>query len=230
MKGLYKRIAIFLVLCCLWVLSCDVQAEAKGKYNASLYQDVLNYPACYKGKVQFERISETSYGETVTLSDSESLKYVIKDVTGDGIKELLAMDSEHLFIFTQKYNKKTKNMKVSVMTVLRLIDEPTIYYRKIGSKRYLCIDYGYAGTGTRTKLIYQGNGTKITLKNTLLYGGNWQGYTNEIWSINGKTITKKKYNSYVKKYFAKEYKVKMKTKSYSYIKDCLRVRQGIRKR
>lgn len=217
MKDLFKKSIIFSILCCSLIFCCDMQAWAKGKYDASLYQDVLNYPACYSGKVQFERISETTHGEKVTLADNENLKYIIKDITGDGIEELLVMDSQHLFIFTQKYSKKTKNMKVSVMTVLRLVDPPTIYYKKSGSKRYLCIDYGYAGTGTRTKLIYQGKGTKLTLKNTLLYGGNWQGYTDEGWSINGKTITQKKYNSYVKKYFAKKYKVNLKTKSYTYV-------------
>lgn len=208
-----RRIFTWLIIGFSLAFMSKMQVEAAGKYDASLYQDVLNYPACYSGTIKYEKGTKTIDGSTVTLQDNVDLKYIIKDVTGDKIKELFVMDHSHLFIYTQKYNKKSKKMKLSLMTVLYTSGtELDVYYRKIKGKRYVGIDWKYTGAGTTTNTVFRVKGNKLSVQHTIGSYGPWQGDTSVSYTHNNKLITKKKYNSYIKKYFAKKYKVKYKVK------------------
>lgn len=214
LQKILKRIAMFVLVLIMCVFTNVLEAQAAGKYDESLYKDVLNYPSCYSGTIKYEKGTKTIDGPTVTLQDNVDLKYIIKDVTGDKIKELFVMDHSHLFIYTQKYNKKSKKMKLSLMTVLYTSGtELDVYYRKIKGKRYVGIDWKYTGAGTTGNTVFRVKGSKLSVQHKLGSYGPWQGDTNVSYTHNNKQITKKKYNSYIKKYFSKKYKVKYKVKN-----------------
>lgn len=214
------KVVICMILGCIFlVLSSGLQVKAAGKYDAKLYQDVLNFPTLYSGTVMYDRWGRVTSGQEVYLNQyqGDDLLYIIKDITGDKVKELIVNDGTYTFIFTQKQNKKTKRMQVSTMAVIEVSSVDSIYFRKVNGKRYLGIDWIYTGAGTSTMCVYQIKGSKLVLKNNIRYQGPFQSDTTTYYANNGKSISKKKYNSLKKKYFASKYLVKYRTKNISYV-------------
>ncbi len=218
MRERLQRYILLVVLCGITIFINVKDVQAAGKYDEKLYQDVLNYPDCYSGEVEYERAHDANEDTYATLDRNEDLKYIIKDVTGDGIKEFFVMDRTHLFIYTQKYNKKTKKMKLSLMTVLATnVNELGVYSCKINGKRYVGIDWIYTGTGITAKSVFRVKGNKLLLQDTLRHIGTWQGSYADNYTRNNEEISKKKYKKYIKKYFAKKYKLKYKKKSVTVV-------------
>lgn len=219
MRKVGMKVATCMILGCVLLLMTGLEVVAAGKYDAKVYQDILNFPTLYSGELTYGRAGLVFAGNEIYFNQNqnEELEYVIKDISGDGIKELIVCDGIYTFIFTQKYNKNLKRMQASVMGVIEVNYFERICYRKINGKRYLACDLSYTGGGTERKCVFQVKGNKLVLKNDIYYKGAFQSDTTIAYYNNSTEISEKKYNSLLKKYLAKKYSLKSKTKKLSYV-------------
>lgn len=184
MKLKKKRCVIFgMLLCLLFLISAE--ASAAKRKNAIWYESVIN---SNKGNYYFS--------EYLSYPRSSFKYYKLLDINGDGIKEMflsmekgIAATPVNLTLLLTYYNGK--------VTALGPFYRGGLYVKG----KYLCNGFYVPGYGDSPTVCVLENGklkSVDTYYSVCQQGGGWKYYDK-----NKKEVSKKKYDSFRRKYFTK---------------------------